>query len=86
MEGVPVEDAIGSNKGFRRPGYLQYAEPGLSYQINKVNFFASVPVAFNRDRLQSVTDKEVTAQTGTYTHRDAAFSDYAVNIGCTIKL
>lgn len=86
MEGVPVEDAIGSSKGFRRPGYVQSVEPGLSYQVGKVNFFAAVPVAFKRDRLQSVTDKEVTAQTGTYTHGDAAFSDYAVNIGCSIKL
>lgn len=86
MEGVPVEDAFGSSKGFRRPGYVQSLEPGVSYQVNKVNFFASVPVAFKRDRLQSVTDKEVSAQTGTYTHGDAAFSDYAINIGASIKL
>jgi len=86
MEGVPVEDAFGSSKGFRRPGYVQSLEPGLSYQVSKVNFFASVPVAFKRDRLQSVTDKEVSAQTGTYIHGDAAFSDYAINIGASLKL
>ncbi|MBC3538150.1 hypothetical protein ACFSC6_00590 [Rufibacter sediminis] len=86
MEGVPVEDVFGSSKGFRRPGYVQSVEPGLSYQMNKFNFFATVPVAFKRDRLQSVTDKEVTAQTGNYTHGDAAFSDYALNTGFSLKL
>jgi hypothetical protein len=86
MEGVPVEDVFGSSKGFRHPGYVQSVEPGVSYQINKFNFFATVPVAFKRDRLQSVTDKDVTAQTGNYTHGDAAFSDYALNIGFSLKL
>ncbi|MFD2999370.1 hypothetical protein ACFS7Z_03270 [Pontibacter toksunensis] len=86
MEGVPVEDAIGSSKGFRRPGYVQSLEPGFSYQVKKVNFFATAPVALKRNRLQSVTDKENTILTGTYVHGDAAFADHALNIGCTIKL
>ena len=86
MEGVPVEDAFGSSEGFRRPGYVQSLEPGVSYQLPKVTFFASVPVALKRDRLQSVTDKEVSAQTGNYVHGDAAFSDYAINIGASIRL
>jgi len=86
MEGVPVKDAFGSSEGFRRPGYVQSLEPGLSYQVNKINFFATAPVALKRNRLQSVTDKENSAATGNYVHGDAAFADYAVNVGCTIKL
>jgi len=86
MEGVPVRDIIGSSEGFRRPGYVQSIEPGVSYQIHKFNLFATAPVALVRNRLQSVTDKENTITTGNYVQGDAAFSDYAINIGFAIKL
>ncbi|WP_347157548.1 hypothetical protein [Pontibacter chitinilyticus] len=85
MEGVPVEDVFGSSSGFRRPGYVQSLEPGVSYFVSKVNVFATVPMALKRNRLQSVTDKENSLATGKDVHGDAAFSDYAVNIGCAIK-
>ncbi|WP_235336758.1 hypothetical protein [Pontibacter korlensis] len=86
MEGVPVEDTFGGSRGFRRPGYVQSLEPGVSYQLKKVSLFAAIPIALRRNRLQSVTDKENTEATGNFVQGDAAFADYAINIGCTIKL
>jgi hypothetical protein len=85
LEGIPVHDLVGGSKGFRRPGYIISAEPGISYMVKKLNFFATVPVALERNRTQSVTDKENSLKTGTYRHGDAAFADYSVNVGVSVK-
>ncbi|HEK20211.1 hypothetical protein [Mucilaginibacter sp.] len=85
IEGIPVYDLIGKSDGFRRPGYIFSAEPSLNYSFKRVNIFASVPVALKRDRLQSVTDKENSAKTGTYVIGDAAFADYSINFGVSVK-
>ncbi|MGH2648546.1 MAG: hypothetical protein ACRDE8_13295, partial [Ginsengibacter sp.] len=66
-ECLPVHDLIGGSKGFRRPGYILSAEPGLSYNFKKVNVYAFVPIAFERNRTQSVADKIQTKLTGVYT-------------------
>ena len=84
-ECLPVWDLIGGSGGFRRPGYIISVEPGVTYQIKKLNLFAYVPVAWIRNRTQSVPDLITTAQTGKYTHGDAAFADYAVNIGFSVR-
>jgi len=85
MEGIPVHDLVGGSGDFRRPGYVISVEPAVNYAIKKVNLFASVPVALVRNRLQSVTDKENTAKRGTFVRGDAAFADYVVNIGLSVK-
>jgi hypothetical protein len=85
LEGIPVHDLVGGSKGFRRPGYIISAEPGISYMVKKLNFFATVPVALERNRTQSVTDKENSLKTGTYRQGDAAFADYSVNVGVSVK-
>lgn len=84
-ECLPVHDLIGGSGGFRRPGYILSVEPGLTYTIKRINFYAYVPVAVQRNRTQSVADKITTSKTGIYTHGDAAFADYAVNIGFTTR-
>jgi hypothetical protein len=86
LEGIPVEDVLGGSKGFRRPGYIVSVEPGLVYQMKKTILFANVPVAAVRNRTQSVTDKENSEITGTYRHGDAAFADYSINVGLTVRL
>jgi hypothetical protein len=85
-ECVPSEDAIGGSNGFRRPGYILSFEPAITYQLKKATIFASVPVALERNRIQSMPDKIRTEQTGIYAKGDAAFADYLVNIGCSFKL
>jgi hypothetical protein len=82
---LPVHDLIGGSDGFRRPGYIISAEPGVSYRIKNISLYAYVPIAIIRDRTQSVPDIRTTQITGTYTHGDAAFADYVVNVGVTVK-
>ncbi|HTN07842.1 hypothetical protein [Agriterribacter sp.] len=84
-ECVPARDVIGGSNGFRRPGYIISAEPGLQYHIRRGMLYAFVPVAIVRDRTQSVPDKIRTAVTGTYAKGDAAFADYLVNVGVAIQ-
>jgi len=84
-EGIPSEDLIGGSNGFRRPGYVVSAEPGVSYDSKKALFFVNVPVALQRNRTQSVPDKIRTQKTGTYFKGDAAFADYLINVGMVVK-
>lgn len=85
LEGIPVKDLIGSSQAFRRPGYIISVEPALTYQFSKINIYAAVPVALYRKRTQSVTDKERSTP-GNRVNGDAAFADYAINLGISIKL
>lgn len=85
LEGIPVHDALGSSNGFRRPGYTVAVEPGINYMADKANWFLTVPVALARNRTQSVTDKERTRISGTFQQGDAAFADYVVNLGVSIR-
>jgi len=78
IEGVPVEDVQGADKGFRRPGYAISIEPGITLIKNSWSFSVTTPVAVYRNRLQSVTDKQWTEASGVYRHGDAAFADFSV--------
>jgi hypothetical protein len=83
---LPVHDLIGESHGFRRPGYILSAEPGLNYVFSsRVSVYSFVPIALVRNRTQSVPDKITTALTGKYTQGDAAFADYVINIGANFR-
>lgn len=77
VEGVPAVDAIGGSSGFRRPGYIVSAEPGLSYMRHKLAIAATVPVAVYRNRITSYADR---LDPLGLKHGDAAFSDYLVSV------
>lgn len=68
-EGVPAEDLVGSSNGFRRPGYAIYIEPGLNLQRGAHRLSVNIPVAIQRNRVRSVTDRLDGR------HGDAAFAD-----------
>jgi hypothetical protein len=82
---LPVHDIVGGSDGFRRPGYILSLEPGATYRFKNIALYAYVPIAVIRDRTQSVPDIRATELTGVYTHGDAAFADYVVNVGITVK-
>lgn len=84
IEAIPSSDLIGGDKGFRRPGYVFSVEPTFAYQAKKINFYASMPWAIIRDRTQSYSDKLRSAATGQHVQGDAAFADFAINIGAGI--
>ena len=86
LEGIPVYDLIGGSGDFRRPGYVWSAEPTLNYSFNKCSLFASVPVAFVRNRTQSVTDKENSVLNNRFVRGDAAFANYTINVGFSTRL
>lgn len=75
IEGVPAEDLIGDENGFRRPGYAVYFEPAINLQTANHRLNLSVPIAIERNRVKSVSDK------ANGTHGDAAFADYLVTAG-----
>lgn len=85
-EGIPSHDLIGGNWGFRRPGYIGSIEPGIAYQKSGFQIFASVPVALDRNRVQSYSDELRTRDSGTKVIGDAAFADYSINVGFTVRL
>jgi len=84
-ECLPVRDLIGGSNGFRRPGYIISVEPGITWQMKKIALYAYLPVAVTRSRTQSVPDKITTQLTGKYTQGDAAFADYTINTGMSVK-
>lgn len=84
-ECIPVHDLIGGSLGFRRPGYIISGEPGVTYAFKKINVYAFVPIAITRNRTQSMADKITTINTGKYTKGDAAFADYAINLGLSLR-
>lgn len=84
-EAVPSSDLIGGSYGFRRPGYVNSIEPGITYSVKKLNLYAYVPVAVVRSRTQSYADKQRTKITGIHAQGDAAFADLAVNVGMSLR-
>ena len=85
LEGIPVNDLVGGSGDFRRPGYIWSIEPAVTYQIKKLNFFVSVPFAIARNRTQSVTDMENSIKQNKHVQGDAAFADYVINLGFSVK-
>ncbi|MES2773542.1 MAG: hypothetical protein V4722_05135 [Bacteroidota bacterium] len=85
-ECIPSSDLFGGDGGFRRPGYIVSAEPGISYRFKKFSAYVFAPIALSRNRTQSNADKLQTQKTGIYRKGDAAFADYALNLGLTFKL
>jgi len=81
----PSRDLIGGNRGFRRPGFIISAEPGVTYQFKKATAYAFVPFALQRNRTQSEGDRIRTEDTGIYAKGDAAFADYLVNVGIAFR-
>lgn len=86
LEGIPAYDLIGKSEKWRRPGYVASAEPSVNYSFKRMNIFVNVPIAVVRKRTQSYNDKQNSIKTGTVIYGDAAFADYAINVGVSFKL
>lgn len=85
-EAIPSSDLFGGDKGFRRPGIVTSVEPTILYTTKTGNFYVSVPVAISRNRTQNNFDKLRTIDEGVKRQGDAAFSDYLINAGFSIRL
>ncbi len=80
IEGVPAHDFIGSNDGFRRPGFAISMVPGLQYVRSRSIVTFQVGRAIYRDRVRSYPDEVNGA------HGDAAFADYLWLASYTYRL
>lgn len=80
IEGIPAEDVFGSSEGFRRPGYIISAEPSASWTKGKHTLSMSAPIAVQRNRQRSVSDKLLGR------HGDASFPDFIVLFGYSRRL
>ncbi len=80
-ECIPAFDLIGDNTGFRRPGTVITAEPGVNYQFKKINIYCYTPVSIFRERNQSYPDILKTLDTKVFSRGDAAFADYSISLG-----
>jgi hypothetical protein len=69
-EGVPVHDAFGSSKWFRRPGYGVMIEPWWAWSGAVHSVTIAVPYGVERNRMRSEPDREADR------HGDAAFADW----------
>jgi hypothetical protein len=86
IDGIPAKDLVGGSNGFRRPGYIISAEPGITYRTKRITTFLTAPIAFERNRIQSVPDKIRSELTNTYYKGDAAFADYVINLGVAFNI
>ncbi len=85
-EGIPAKDLVGGSDGFRRPGFIVSAEPGVSFQYRKFGFSLNVPYALYRKRTRSVADiAGGNDANGIPRNGDAAFADYSVNLGLVYR-
>jgi hypothetical protein len=75
-EGVPAHDLIGSNDGFRRPGYIVSLDPGLMFNYKRDTLSVNGPWALARNREPSVPEIANNEPGG-----DAFFADYTIVVG-----
>lgn len=57
IEGVPVNDLAGGDRGFRRPGYVISIEPGVNWARGRHRLAVTAPVALERNRQRSETEE-----------------------------
>lgn len=85
LEGIPVNDLIGGDGGFRRPGFSVGIEPGFQIMKGRYTFSVQVPFAVYRNRERSVADQMAAAVAGVDKHGDAAFADYAISANFAVQ-
>ncbi|HEY0054805.1 MAG TPA: hypothetical protein VGB63_05570 [Pedobacter sp.] len=94
-EGIPAYDALGGQIAYRRPGYVIAVEPGISFRKGIHSFSLFVPFNVVRNRIQSAADianqdlqnsKITDPEKKVHVQGDAAFADYSLNIGYSVRL
>ncbi|MEP7317863.1 MAG: hypothetical protein ABI921_03960 [Panacibacter sp.] len=95
IEGIPANDALGGKVAYRRPGYVEAIESGISYRTGQSSFSLFVPYNVVRNRIQSAADiasqnlqNSVITDKSNYVHvqGDAAFADYSINFGYSYRI
>ena len=94
MEGIPAYDAFGGQVAYRRPGYVQAIESGVSYRQGDHTISLFVPYNYKKNRIQSAADKadqnlqnSKISDPAKFVHvqGDAAFADYSISLGYSYR-
>ena len=80
-----MNDLVGGDGGFRRPGFSVGIEPGLQVMKGRYTFNLQVPFAMYVNRERSVADQMAAAASGSDKHGDAAFADYVVSASFAVQ-
>ena len=60
LDGIPVHDLIGdSERGFRRSGWVLYADPGAVYRFGRNEITLSIPVRVHQKFLWSLIERRL---------------------------
>jgi hypothetical protein len=84
IEGIPVHDLIGGDRGWRSPGYAIYIEPGLSVSKGRFSVSVTGPVAVERHVYQNTTELSLSKQLGMNIGGFAAFADYLITASVSV--
>ncbi|MEO6001683.1 MAG: hypothetical protein ABIZ04_17150 [Opitutus sp.] len=72
INGVPAFDVVGGSEGFRRPGYVTYIEPGVTWTSGRNEFSLFVPLRIDANRIRNVSERRSNVDGG------GAFARYLV--------
>jgi hypothetical protein len=56
VDGIPVRDVLGNDRGFRAPGYSAFVDPGISAGRGRTTVTLSVPVRFHGQFKKNIHD------------------------------
>ncbi len=80
IDGIPIRDVLGgSDRGFRRPGYTLYVDPGLAVRTGNSEFTLSVPIRARQNFSRSLIDHERNFRGG------GDLADYLVFAGYSVR-
>jgi len=94
MEGIPAYDVIGGQVAYRRPGYVQAIESGITYHTGQHTINLFVPYNYKKNRIQSAADiadqnlqnsKIIDPSKFVHVQGDAAFADYSISLGYSYR-
>jgi hypothetical protein len=81
LDGIPLRDIIGGGDlGFRRPGYILYADPGLAIRRGSTELTINVPMRLQQDFRESLIDRQLDRRGG------GDLADMLVFVGLTYRL
>jgi len=77
---------LGGSEGVRRAGHNVSIEPGIIYKMKKMSFYTYVPIIFERETKQTLSDQFKSNRSCTYILIQSCFADYVVFVGALFKL
>lgn len=86
VDGVPVNDLIGSSEGFRRPGYAVSWENSVALESQRFRLYLSLPYIYYQNRDQSNPEKRYERLNGGNRFGDAAFARFMLQLGFQAQL